>query len=400
VSAGLTPSERFVTALCERAFLKLWTHANPLGKKGKELCDCLIVCGQHIVIVSVKDVTYRDTGDQTGFDRWQRAAIEAPARQIAGAERWLNSVSQFDRRDGRSVTLPPSVERKIHRIAVSLGSRGEAPLRWGDFGHGFVHVFDELSLTAAFGELDTITDFIDYLSATESLFARGVRVVFDGSGPEDLLALYVVRGATFGLPDNADQEPPVVLLPAGLWKDFLSSPGHKARVDDRQSSYFWDRLIDDFANDLLTDGMFDMYSKEVTKDELGLVAMALQPRGHRANLSDALLGLLDSKKVDVRARIATGANATTFVFLAGKTIDREHRMMELALRCFVARGLVASTTTVVGIATDRPGSSDVGYSSDIVYMHVPDWTAEDRARAEGIRRELGYFQNAAWSASS
>src|SRR5258708_944435 len=134
MSAGLTPSERFVAALCERAFLKLWTHANPIGKKGNELCDCLVVCGEHVMIVSVKSVAYRDTGDSTGLARWQRAAIEGSARQIWGAERWLASVDQFDRHDGRTVTLPPRPERKVHRISVSLGARGEAPLRWGDFG--------------------------------------------------------------------------------------------------------------------------------------------------------------------------------------------------------------------------------------------------------------------------
>ena len=40
---GLTESEKFVAGISERAFLTLWTHPNPVGKKGKELCDCLIV---------------------------------------------------------------------------------------------------------------------------------------------------------------------------------------------------------------------------------------------------------------------------------------------------------------------------------------------------------------------
>ena len=56
---GLTESEKFVTSISERAFLKLWTHPNPIGKKGKELCDCLIVCENHIIIISVKDIQYK-----------------------------------------------------------------------------------------------------------------------------------------------------------------------------------------------------------------------------------------------------------------------------------------------------------------------------------------------------
>src|SRR4051812_31031570 len=89
MSTGSTPSEQFVTELCQRAFLKLWTHPNPIGKNGKELCDCLIVCGSHVIIVSVKEIQYKDTGDKVGWDRWHRDAIDASARQIWGAERWL-----------------------------------------------------------------------------------------------------------------------------------------------------------------------------------------------------------------------------------------------------------------------------------------------------------------------
>ena len=121
----MTLSEKFVAALCGRAFLRLWTHPNPVGKKGKELCDCLIVCGPHVVIVSVKEIQYRDTGDKTGWERWHKAAIDESASQIWGAERWLASVDQFKTRDGRIVTLPPKVERKVHRIAISLGARGQ-----------------------------------------------------------------------------------------------------------------------------------------------------------------------------------------------------------------------------------------------------------------------------------
>jgi len=147
----VTPSEKFVTELCQRAFLKLWTHPNPIGKNGKELCDCLIVCGPHIIIMSVKDIQYKDTGDQVGWERWHRAAVDASVKQIWGAERWLARAEQLIRKDGRLVSLPPKEERKIHRISVSLGAAGQTPLRWGDLGHGFVHVCDEFSLGAMFG---------------------------------------------------------------------------------------------------------------------------------------------------------------------------------------------------------------------------------------------------------
>ncbi len=64
----MTRSERWIANLCNRALLRLWTHPSPLGKKRKELCDCLIVCGPHVIIISVKECEYKDTGDATGRD--------------------------------------------------------------------------------------------------------------------------------------------------------------------------------------------------------------------------------------------------------------------------------------------------------------------------------------------
>ena len=37
MSEGLTESEKFVAAISERAFLTLWTHPNPVGKKENRL---------------------------------------------------------------------------------------------------------------------------------------------------------------------------------------------------------------------------------------------------------------------------------------------------------------------------------------------------------------------------
>lgn len=131
MSQGVTPSEKFVTSLCQKSFLKLWTHPNPKGKNDKELCDCLVVCEDDIVIISVKENEYKDTGDTTGWERWQKAAIEKSASQIWGAERWLGTVDSFTRHDGRVVTLPDKSKRRYHRISVSLGAQGHVPLKWG-----------------------------------------------------------------------------------------------------------------------------------------------------------------------------------------------------------------------------------------------------------------------------
>lgn len=391
---GITPSEKFVAALCERSFLRLWTHPNPKGKKNKELCDCLIVCGSHIVIISVKECEYKNTGDKIGWERWEKAAIEKSASQIWGAERWLQTVDQVVRHDGRRISLSAKAERKYHRISVSLGGRGHVPIKWGDLGNGFIHVCDEYSVGVVFSALDTITDLVEFLGASESLVTSGVQMLFAGGGIEDLVALYLLSGRSFDFSADSDKQPDMVIMHDDIWKGFYESDDYKAIQKEFKDSYIWDRLIEYYAGDLLTDGMFDMHSKEVTDNELALVTMALQPRGHRAVLAEAFMEFLQNPELKVTSRAAKGYADTAFVFLIGKSSDREYRARELALRCLVIRGRLPRVTTVVGIATDRPGTSEIGYSSDIVYIHMPEWTAENETQVAGIQADLDYFQNA------
>lgn len=391
VSTGLTPSEQFVTELCHQAFLKLWTHPNPIGKNGKELCDCLIVCGRHIIIISVKEIQFKETDGTTGWDRWRRKAIDASTDQIWGAERWLTDAEQVTRKDGRIITLPPKNARTVHRIAVSLGAKGQAPVRWGELGHGFVHVCDEFSIQGMFKYHDTITDFINYLLAVESFIRSGVKLTFTGGGAEDLLALYIRNGVTFGVPADFDLKRAIVLVEPGIWKGLLSSPEYKDVMDARESSYAWDNLIESLTNDLLTDGMFDMHSKAVTKNEEALIAMALQPRAYRRELANIFVGLLESKGPNkLGARMASGANETGFVFTTRKHSEREGHGKELEMRCFVARS-VLPVKTIIGIATDRPGEGG-GHSIDLLFLYIPEWNDKQAAVAIKIQDELGYFK--------
>lgn len=396
MTTGLTPSEALVSRLSRSSFLRLWTHPNPIGKGGKELCDCLVVCGPHIIIFSVKDIEYRDTGDQTGWERWHKAAIDKSVRQIWGAERWLRDSDRIIRNDGREVMLPPKEGRQIHRVTVSLGGRDEVPLKWGNFGHGFVHLLDEQSLDAAFSELTTVTDFVRYLSAAENIFERGVRPVFAGGGAEDLLALYVQNGSDFGLIDPATGRPTLAIITEGIWTATIERADYLARNRDLESSYAWDRLIEHYADDLLTDGMFDMFRKEATQNELALVAMAMQPRGHRANLADAFLEFLRPDRARIAARLVVADNETAFVFTTGDSADREHRSRELLLRCMVVRGRCKAVKTVVGIATDRPQAGKRGHSSDILYLHMPIWDPAEDEKIKGIQADLGYFKDTTW----
>lgn len=266
------------------------------------------------------------------------------------------------RHDGRKITLPDKNNRQYHRISVSLGGKRRVPLKWGDFGNGYLHLCDEISVGILFGELDTITDFVNFLVASEELHRGGTLPFFSGGGIEDLLSIYIRNGQSFSLTSEADGKPDLLLLTNDFWTGYEKSNERMAGKKDLQQSYVWDRLIAVFVEDLLTDEMFDMFSKQVTENELALVSMALQPRAHRANLAEAFIEFIGNPKLKIASRVVVGANNTAFVFLVGPSSERTARAQELALRCLVIRGRVPDITTVVGIATDRPGGSKIGYS--------------------------------------
>lgn len=325
-----------------------------------------------------------------------KVALEKSFSQIWGAERWLKTTDCVERADGRFISLPEQSSRQYHRIAVALGGQGKVPIKWGDVGNGFVHVCTEYSMAALFQALDTITDFVDFLHTSEELVRSGIFLLFSGGGIEDLIAFYLQQGRSLDLKAPEGERPSVFILHDDLWRGFVDSVDFEVMQEELKESYVWDNLIEYYTNDLLTDSMIDMHSGQVTNNELAFVTMALQPRTYRAILAASFLEFLQNEELNSAARVVKGNAESAFVFTIGSSENREARIHELALRCLVVRGRFPSVKTVVGIATDQPGTSEIGYSSDIVYIHLPTWTEEDEHNVQGIQKDLGYFQNIIW----
>ncbi len=197
----MNKSEDVVYRVCRKSFFSLWSYANPQGKEsGKEFCDILVVCAPDVIIFSVKDVTVSGSGSRTvDWRRWQKHAIDDSCKQIYGAERWIKTAEQVIRKDGTpGLPFPPTPARRIHRVAVALGSEDKVPIYIGDFGKGFVHVFDDVSFDRILHELDTVTDFVKYLTDKEEFLVNSqtTKIVLERS-EEDLLAYYLSNNRKF-----------------------------------------------------------------------------------------------------------------------------------------------------------------------------------------------------------
>ena len=383
----LNATEKFVYDICRRSFLSLWSYANPQGESaGKELCDVLVICDPDVIIFSVKEIKVdRNASAKVQFERWTRKAIEASARQLYGAERWINNSGQTNvvRNDGNlGVPFPPLDRRRIHRVAIALGGEERFPLRFGDLGKGFVHVFDERGCDTVLDELDTIEDFVAYLRAKEEFF--GTHDVLC-NGEENLLAVYLSRGRVF---PTANQ--PILIKPDS-WEKLIRHPQFEAKQVEDRPSYIWDNLLEVVGKDVL-DGNLE-FAPALTDSEKALRVMARENRFARRMLGKSFSDFLNyaaEKKLD--SRVVPSPSGVGYVFLVtdDPAADRKYRNATLGLRCLVARNHMADCSTIIGIGTERP-SATPGFSFDILYMHLPEWSPADARRSEEIQAEYGYF---------
>src|SRR5437868_5269754 len=84
-SRGLTQTEAYLSDLCDRTFLKLWSYANPFKAPGDELCDLIAVFGSHVFLFFDRE-TGSLRAEAANFDlAWSRFHKEAITKQIRKA---------------------------------------------------------------------------------------------------------------------------------------------------------------------------------------------------------------------------------------------------------------------------------------------------------------------------
>src|SRR6185503_16320809 len=130
---GVTATERYLTSLSRRTFLRLWSYPGLFrdqgqkarGGEGAELCDLLVIFGRQVLIFSDKNCEFPDLRDRDlAWRRWFKRAVHRSAEQIWGAERWLRTNPErvfLDRGCRRPFPFPclSPGEAQFHRIVVA-----------------------------------------------------------------------------------------------------------------------------------------------------------------------------------------------------------------------------------------------------------------------------------------
>lgn len=446
-----TESEKYLTNLCRRSFLSLWSYPNLFTDEGRiankgsgrELCDLLVVFGDNVIIFSDKHCVCKDTGDASvDWPRWYRRAVSASFSQIYGAESWLRRFPNRIYLDANCTTpfplkVPAGVETRFHRIAVTKGSldpcqkffggkslgslristdpaagtAGYFPftVHVGEPGRQFVHVFDEYTLDVLFGELDTVSDFLAYLGKKER-FLRGSGRVVSVDGDEQLLGIYLKKLNADGehdivFPDDIPSDVDFVHLQEGIWEEVSASPQLRAKKEADRISYAWDNLIEHFIrNASLPPVGLGIDSAHYAEGlELALRTMAAETRLSRRQLAAALIDVRarsGPRRAYARVLRSDTFPDTTYVFLAEPKPSQEsyedyrrYRVARLFAYCKVAPLKAPNARQVIGIAFDSVDPDRLDGSEDVVYLDVGERTPEMEQEAREVQQEFDILQD-------
>jgi hypothetical protein len=442
--------------MADRTFLNLWSYPNIFidkrtGQKGdgKELCDLLVVCGDHILIFSDKTIAWPG-GDDIGlaWRRWFKRSIQKSVNQIRGAQRWLNEFPDrlfLDRKCTQRLPLclPPINRRRVHAIVVALGAgdacreffnegigslmvspdikgddhikeEGVQPFSIGDIdpSSSFVHVFDDATLNIVMTEMNTITDFTEYLTKKESLIRSGHLI--GASGEEDLIAYYMThmnaaQEHDFTKPDGLpwmDNE--AFVIGEDHYSSLLNNPQYLAKKQADNDSFIWDRLIEAFTDNMLAgttivpdNGKFDL-----TQHEEGVRHMALVPRHLRRLMGHGIIDAMQLGASEDRMTRAflpglTETNRSTGFFFMTLALPKfelgggyeqyrqaRRNMLETYALTFLRK--YPNLKRIVGIATEPPVKSvrSVGSSEDLILAEAPEEWSDEFIRKLEERQKL------------
>lgn len=374
----MTSSEKYVADLCEKSFLPFWSFPNPIGKKDKELCDVLVVCGNTIIIISVKDIRVSEHQDvMIKYDRWVKKAIYDSVDQIHGAERYLRTVDEVLLKDKNiTVKLPSKDSRIIHRIAIAFGSPESFPLETGEFKKGYVHVFDERSTATILSELDTIVDFTNYLSAKRD-FLRDKTMLLPSE--VDFLAYYIQTGLDNDIPADT------VIVGQDLWEDYIRSKEYARWKEEISVSYIWDFMIWIIHKNHITENI----SKEKREETEAAIRMInLESRINRIELGIVLENAI-KKKLNARMLRPLNNAEHTYVFMPLTDRNWEEKETELQLRCMVARYENPTAKKIIGISIGSNSKGEIFF--ELLTLYIPEIDEDFALAVQDIKNELGYF---------
>lgn len=423
-NTGFNKSEGKLIDLADKAFLGLWSYANihsdegySKNKTGKEVCDLLVVFDKDVIIFSDKSVKFNeDKHISIAWKRWFRGSVIDSSRQLFGAEKFIKENPQriyIDKNCKVKLPIEINKESRFHLIAVTDNISAPAKKYYDSIAKGssstlvnafiydaknclennfcvgdlypnktFIHVLDEISLTLLLTELNTATDFIGYLIAKEKA-VREQRLAIC-LGEEEILACYLLGDKKI-LPDDILNDERPVSIPEGEWAHYIESFQYQHAIAIKKGSVFWDELIENSAQSILTANVGYFRDEPFSRHEMAIRELAKESRTSRYYLSKSFRDKMDvvpSHITSSRLVESPDEPGKFYLFLFVPQKDeisylkyRERRIELIKLYIPIAFARHKEINKIIAIATETKNSS--GRSEDFIYVKLPKPMSKD-----------------------
>lgn len=408
--------EEFVNEIAYNSFLKYWCYPSPKDENGdkKEICDLLILFGDTVIIVSVKNYGFKEN-----YSRYFRNTLDKAVKQIYGAERKLFSKHQdvYFKHPNKSLEKFNNERiEKVFRIIVNLGEGVKFyPFNCETKNEKFVTIFDKKSFETIIKELDTIPDFIEYLNKRELLFSDKIVTILPGeendfpietaaqffeythnsfdtverqsillSGKEhDLLAHYLINDSSFPDLMKSKEYGMMFFQLDGKWEEYISRKEVLLKKQSDINSYFIDELV---KREILSSS--NPKSEELAKELLSF------DRFHRRMISNNLLQFYNEYKDYRGMRIARrygdfNGTGVVFVFYSTEMKDQlVNVLLDITIDSFCLYSNYKSNKMILIAITKDLHHFKMGLTKDI----MPFSKDKEQQVREDIK-DLGWFTN-------
>jgi len=402
-------AEDIVEALCRRSFLSDFVVRAPTFKKSggsqREAADLLLPFRDTLITFQVRArrlsaAASAGNPDETELNRISRR-IERAVQQVKTIRQALDAGSLVSVENLRGITLPFDCSKyrtTVGIVVVDLVSEVEVSKEQQFELYGGidrvrdipVHVFLRRDLEVVLGELDTVPDFLKYLSTREAIMRK--RALLPLTCEIDFMAMFQTRYGE--IRKCLDDEIGMLVIEDGLWDATKRHHAEEFKERDRRRaiSRLVDRTIEsvhrcigfDVSDDLSdVGGPSDLGSSGVREYLVIAEELSGLTRVQRMDLGEAMLMKArqadsDPKEFAYRVFMA-GGDQTPIVCLCSRS-SRSERRRQLYKVTSVAY-VHLKVKRIIGIAMDN--FSAKAMSQDFLLLDGVQFQNEEQLRALG-----------------
>jgi hypothetical protein len=372
--------EDFVNELATQTFLSYWCFPNPHDEKGnkKEICDLLILFKDVCIICQIKNYEFKNN-----HDRYFRKTVESGSGQIQGAERKLfqqNKDVYIQNEKQGLIKFNKEKYDQIIRLVIHLGEGLEYQNigRLSKSNNEFIHIVGKEDIQYLLRELNTISDFIEYLKARESLATRVDLVL--GGREKDLLGLYLTIKPNFQEFIKSNENTTLFLDATTSWDSFKKE---KESEENEDVLLEIESLIYDWVNN---DLILNEKSRNVAEE---LMSLNRFERRYFAVSFLTFLKTYTDKGYTQIIRRSTSLNQIGFVFFYypnGYSIDSIEQLMHVAAEGYALHlSYKIVNFIVIGVTENE--------KFNILHINLSDFKDKDPEELKNILNYLGWFDD-------